>query len=91
MPAETTTTEPRPLHEIGAEMATDWAAKPSGIYFGAVPYLQALQTMSWMTDKFGEDDAYTVVMYLLSNAKYYRGPVAKRIKAELNARLKSQR
>lgn len=83
--------DPRPLHVIGAEMATDWAAKPSGIYFGAQPYLVAMRELSWMSDMYYEDSAYDIVLRLLINARYYRGPVAKRIKKELNERLKASR
>jgi hypothetical protein len=76
---------PRPLHTIADEIKSDWR----NVYFGAVPYLDAMRYLDKITDKFGEDPADDVVIYFLSNAKTWRGPVARRVKAELNAMLKS--
>lgn len=69
----------RPLHEIAAEITEDWK-KP---YFGAVPYLKAMGTLNSISDHFGLDSAHDVVLYFLSNANTWRGPVARRVKAEL--------
>ena len=82
---------PRPLHVIAAEIRADWRGKDgaSKVYFGAVPYLQALAHLDKITDKFGEDPGDDIVIYFLSNAKTWRGPVARRIKAELQEMLKS--
>jgi hypothetical protein len=44
--------------------------------------------MHCIRDRFGHDDARGLVLYFLSNAGSWRGPVAKRIKAELKAALK---
>ena len=74
-------TLPRPLWLIADEIRTNWT-KP---YFGAVPYLEALRELEHVTDKYGLDDADDIVRYFLSNASTWRGPVARRIKAELNA------
>jgi hypothetical protein len=71
----------RPLTEIAAEINADWVNP----YFGAVPYLNALAGMHSIHDKFGYDDARSIVIYFLANARTWRGPVAKRIKAELKA------
>ena len=74
----------RPLNQIASEIALDWP-RPG---FAAVPYLRALATLRSMDDRYGADSARTVVAYFLSNATQWRGPVARRIKAELREMLK---
>ena len=74
---------PRPLHVIAREIISTWP-KP---YFGAVPYIEAMRHLVTMDSKFGHDSADDIVMYFLSNAKYWRGEDAKRIKNELNSML----
>lgn len=74
----------RTLSEISKEIRNDWR-KP---YFGAVPYLQAMQCMDRPSDNFGADSGREIVLYFLSNATTWRGEAAKRIKAELKAALK---
>jgi hypothetical protein len=80
-----TTTAPRPIHVIAREITRVWRDKDgnSKVYFGAVPYLQAMHGLSDITDTYGYDDAKDVVMYFLSNASTWRGEDAKRIKQEL--------
>lgn len=41
-----------------------------------------------MDDKYGADDARGIVLYFLSNATAWRGPVARAVKAELKGMLK---
>lgn len=77
-------TGPRPLHEIAAEIHATWKS----VYFGAVPYLGAMSVMSAMTTRYGQDSADSIVRYFLANASTWRGPDARRIKAELKAMLK---
>jgi hypothetical protein len=79
--------EQRSLSTIAREIRRTWVDKDgnSKVYFGAVPYLEAMQYLEGPGDSFGDDDAKSVVMYFLSNATYWRGPDAKRIKAELKA------
>jgi len=60
------------------------------VYFGAVPYLNAMLALNSIHDRCGYDDGRSIVVYFLSNANTWRGPVAKAIKAELNRRLKAQ-
>jgi hypothetical protein len=83
----------RPLYEVAAEIRADWRDKNGkpNIWFGAVPYVEALADLDKMTDYYGADYAPDIVMYFLVNAKTWRGPVAKRVKAELNAMLKAAR
>lgn len=58
------------------------------INFAAKPYLEAMSGLDSIYDKYGFDSGRSIVLYFLSNAGSWRGPVAKEIKAELNARLK---
>jgi hypothetical protein len=74
----------RSLSVIAYEIRADWA-KP---YFGAVPYLEALESLDQVTDRYYEDDAEDVVRYFLANATTWRGETARRIKAELKDILK---
>jgi len=79
-----TSSEPRLLGDIAREIARVWP-KP---YFGAVPYLQAMRSLSTVRDSYGCDSAESIVLYFLSNASTWRGPDARRIKAELKTLLK---
>lgn len=71
----------RPIHTIASEILQDWK-KP---YFGAVPYLAAMQSLDSIDDAYGYDDARTVILYFMSNATTWRGEKAREIKAELKA------
>lgn len=74
----------RSLSLIAREIRSDWQK----VYFGAEPYLAALESLDQVTDRYFEDDASDVIMYFLANASTWRGPVAKAVKAELKAILK---
>ena len=82
---KTTTKKVRPLCEIAKEIRSDWGSK---IYFGAKPYLSAMMSLNSVDDKYGLDDARSIVNYFLTNASTWRGEVAKRVKAELKAMIK---
>lgn len=69
----------RPLHEIAEEIRRDWKK----VYFGAVPYLEALECMDSPQKNFGDDSGREIVLYFLSNATSWKGETARRIKAEL--------
>lgn len=69
----------RPLYKIAAEIKASW----KNVYFGAVPYLEAMSELVYITDDYACDTAEEVVMYFLSNAKTWRGEDARRVKAEL--------
>jgi hypothetical protein len=71
----------RPIHTIAGEIIQDWK-KP---YFGAVPYLAAMQSLDTIDDDYGYDDARTVILYFMANATTWRGAKAREIKAELKA------
>lgn len=69
----------RSLATIAREIRADWK-KP---YFGAVPYLQAMQSLDSVEDAYGFDSGRSIVLYFLANAGTWKGPVAKATKAEL--------
>lgn len=73
----------RPLTEIAADILRTWP-KP---YFGAVPYIQAMATMTSISEHYGLDTGRSIVTYFLSNATTWRGEDARRIKAELKSML----
>jgi hypothetical protein len=77
--------QPRPLHQIAVDIHLSWL-KP---YFGAVPYIEAMQTIDSIRDRYYYDTAESIVRYFLANAGTWRGEDAKRIKAELNSQLKT--
>jgi len=74
----------RPLSVIARDIRKDWR-KP---FFGAVPYLKAMESLESIDEKYYQDTAREVVLYFLSNATSWRGTVAREIKAELKGMLK---
>ena len=74
-----TTTTARPLYEIAREISNDWTK----VYFGAVPYLEAMFTLNSIEEDYIFDSAKSVVIYFLSNATTWKGETARRVKAEL--------
>lgn len=69
----------RPIFEIANEIKNDWKK----VYFGAIPYLNAMQQLNSIDDYYGVDSADSVLRYFLANAKTWKGETAKRIKIEL--------
>lgn len=69
----------RSISEIAWEIKRDWK-QPN---YAAVPYLQAMMSLDMVSDSYGADSAKSVLLYFLSNAGTWRGPVARRVKAEL--------
>jgi hypothetical protein len=69
----------RTLASIAAEIRADWP-RP---YFAAAPYLEAMSALSDVSDTYGADSGKSIVAYFLGNASAWRGPTAKRVKAEL--------
>jgi hypothetical protein len=74
----------RPLSNIAHDIRRDW----KNVYFGAQPYLSAMFELNSVNDQYMYDTGRSIVLYFLSNASTWRGPVAKEIKAELKAMLK---
>ena len=77
-------TKERSLSEIAREIRRDW----KNVYFGAVPYLEAMSSLYSINDNYYQDSAKSIVIYFLSNATTWRGETARRIKAELNKMIK---
>lgn len=74
----------RPLYEIAHDIMGDWGGK---MHFGAVPYVDAMTYLTGMDDRYGGDNAQSIVTYFLGNANTWRGPKAREIKAELRVML----
>lgn len=76
-------TTTRPLYAIATDIMRNWP----NVNYAAKPYLQAMRSLGSINDRYFEDSAKDVVLYFLSNASTWRGPEAKRIKAELKGML----
>ena len=70
---------PRPIRTIAFEIRQNW--KPVG--YAAEPYVQAMSHLDKVTDVYITEDANSLIRRFLFNAQTWRGPVARRIKAEL--------
>ena len=75
---------PRSLSTIALDIRMDW----KNVYFGAVPYLNAMATMDSVHSDYGCDSGESIVRYFLCNATTWKGEVARRIKSELKAMVK---
>lgn len=64
----------RTISSIAQDIRKDWGNK---INYGAKPYLDAMLQLDSPNDKYGFDDARSIVLYFLSNASTYRGNNAK--------------
>ena len=69
----------RPLYEIAGDIQNHWKK----VYFGAVPYLEAMFSLNSIDDEYICDSAKSVVLYFLANASTWRGEKAREIKKEL--------
>ena len=69
----------RSLSDIAKDIRSHWP----NMYFGAVPYCDAMRELNSINDKYFADSAKSVVLYFLANANTWRGEDARRIKAEL--------
>lgn len=74
-------TKNRELCVIARDIRANWPK----VNYAAEPYLLAMHSLGSINDRYFEDDARSVVLYFLSNATSWRGPDARRIKAELKA------
>lgn len=74
----------RAIHTITVEIYDDWK-RP---YFGAVPYMEAMRTLTDIDDTYGYDSADSIIRYFLANANTWRGETARRVKAELKGMLR---
>lgn len=74
----------RLINVIAAEIRSDW----SNVWFGAEPYVQAMESMNTLEDGYlfpGRNAGESVVVGFLGNAQTWRGEVARRIKKELKS------
>ena len=69
----------RKIFAIANEIKNDWV----NISAHALPYLDAMQSITNITDRYYADSAISIVRYFLANAQTWRGEVAKKIKIEL--------
>ena len=70
----------RPIYEIAHEIHNTWKPRVSPY---AVPYLNAMYQLTDAESSYGADGAEEIVLRFLANAGSFRGPAAKRLKAEL--------
>ena len=76
------------IAEIASVIRKDWRTQGKGIYFGAKPYLDAMDCLQSVNDRYIADSGRSVVAYFLSNASTWKGETAKAVKKELNKRIK---
>jgi hypothetical protein len=83
-------TPARPLYEIAREIRKNWNTNNSGTVLSpyARPYLEAMETLDSINDRYILDSGRSIVAYFLGNATSWKGDTARRIKKELNAMLK---
>ena len=74
----------RPLYVIANDIRAHWPK----VNYAAEPYLKAMTQLDAITDNYYLDSADSVVRYFLANANGWRGPDARRIKAELRGMIK---
>jgi hypothetical protein len=70
---------PDDLSSIAKIIKSDWKK----MYFGAVPYVDAMFSLTSIDDVYGAEDARTIVTYFLGNAVTWKGETARRIKSKL--------
>ena len=75
------------LSDIASIVYDDWKK----ISPHAAPYLDAMLDLENITDRYFMDSGISIVAYFLSNARTWKGSVAKDVKKELNKRLKNAR
>ena len=71
----------RPLYVIARDIYQSWPK----VNYAAKPYLEAMTELTSIEDKYGYDNAKSIVLYFLSNASSFRGDQAKALKLELKS------
>jgi len=74
----------RPVYEIAQEIHRLWQP----MNYAAKPYAKAMLELSSPRDMYYDDRGDGIIAYFLSNATTWKGPDARRIKAELRAMIK---
>ena len=77
----------QPLYQIASLILYDWKHP----YFRAKPYIDAMKSMTEITDNYYEDPGPEIVARFLGNASTWRGEIARAVKKELNRRLKENK
>lgn len=72
------------LYEIAGIIRNDW----KNVNPAARPYLQAMQDLSSVEDKYILDSGTQIVAYFLCNASTWKGPIAREVKQYLNKLIK---
>ncbi|MGK6342479.1 hypothetical protein ACMGDK_09585 [Chryseobacterium sp. DT-3] len=70
---------PDNIAQIAQMVTKDW----KNVYFGAVPYLNAMRSLNSVNDSYFEDSAGSIINYFLANATTWRGEIARAVKAKL--------
>lgn len=70
---------PDNIAQLAEMIQKDWKK----VYFGAVPYLNAMKSLNSINDNYYEDSAWSIVNYFLANATTWRGETARAVKAKL--------
>lgn len=65
------------------EVAYDIRAAWPNVYFGAKPYLDAMDQLDDSASRYGAEYGRDIVIYFLANASTFRGEKARALKAEL--------
>ena len=73
----------RTISDIASDIYESWR----GVNYAAKPYLEAMQSLNTIDDRYGLDDGRGIVARFLCNASTFRGDKAKALKAELKALL----
>lgn len=87
---------PRPINALAAATLADWGPAPLSkkavktYQVHAMPYVQAMLTLTRISDHYGLDDAEDIILRFLTNAANWRGEVARQVKLELNQHLKEK-
>ncbi len=76
----------RSLSEIAGEIRSSW----TNMSPHAQPYWRAMQELNSIADTYMHESAEEIIRRFIVNAQGWRGPVAKRIKAELNELVSSK-
>lgn len=81
-----------PIHAIARDIIRNWKK----VNFGAVPYLDAMQSLSTKHDDYGADSGSSILAYGLSNMTHYSGrsvhdpELAKKHREQLKRHLKEE-
>ena len=77
------TKKKRTFQQIAKDIKSTWL----NVYFGAVPYLDAMLELdtSDPNESYLYDSAGDIARYFLANAQTFRGEDARRLKAELKS------